>query len=136
MKKQSSVALALVMTTAGVASALAPVPRPIETLMTSAPRPTRESVARNASFEIRQAPVPLLVKARPPIEQPIFDADAVGPSFVATLVVAKASDRFGESAPKSAIEAVGLVANCKDAPGANGRCADSHPTAGGTRWAP
>ncbi len=123
MKKQGFVALALVVTTAAIASSFAPVPRPIESPMTSAPRATSGPAAGNASFEIRQAPVPLLMKPRPPFEQPTFDADAVNPASVSALS-ATSSDR------------VSLVANLKDAPGANGRYASGYPTAGGTRWAP
>jgi hypothetical protein len=63
------------------------------------------------------------MKPRPPLEQPTFDADAVEPAFVSTLS-ATASDR------------VSLVANLKDARGANVRFASGQPTAGGTRWAP
>jgi len=114
MKKQSSVALALVMTTAGVVSALAPVPRAIETPMASASQPIR-----NASFEIRKDPVPLLMKARPPIEQPTFDADPVSPTLVSALSP-KVSDRIGESAAKLPIRVAGA----------------GDPTAAGTRWAP
>jgi hypothetical protein len=60
-----------------------------------------EPVAKKASFEVRQAPVPLLTKPRPPIVPPAFDADAVGP------VSAKTSDLSGENAAKAAIEADG-----------------------------
>jgi hypothetical protein len=77
----------------------------------------------NASFEIRQAPVPLLMKPRPPFEQPTFDADAVNPVLVSALS-STASDR------------VSLVASLKDKPAANGRYASGYPTAGGARWAP
>jgi hypothetical protein len=122
MKKQGFVALALVVTTAAITSSFAPVPRPIESPMTSAPRVTSGPATGNASFEIRQAPVPLLMKPRPPFEQPTFDADAVSPALVSALT---ASDRVGS-----------LVANFKDARDANGRYASGQPTAGGTRWAP
>ena len=46
--------------------------------------------------------MPLLMKPRPTIEQPIFDADAVGPE-----VPAKIGGGSGESAVKAAIEADG-----------------------------
>ena len=130
MKKQGLVALALAVTTAAIASSFAPVPRPIETAMTSVPGPTRGPV-----IEIRQAPVPLLMKARQPFKQPTFDSDVVGPASV-SAPSAPASDRFGDRAAKAAIEVVSLMANFKDAPGANDRHASAHPTAGGTRWAP
>ena len=131
-KQQGLVALASVLT-AAIASAILPVSRPIETPTTSASRSTHEHVVRN--IEIRQAPVPLLMKARPPLEQPTFDADAVGPPFVSTLS-AQASDRFGESAVKSVVGVVNLIANFKDTLSADGRYASGHPIAGGTRWAP
>jgi hypothetical protein len=87
MKKRGFLALALVMTTAGVASAFALGPQepaardlsvavvarqPAAISVASVPEP----VAKKASFEARRAPVPLLMKPRPTIEQPVFDADA------------------------------------------------------------
>jgi hypothetical protein len=127
MKKQGFVALTLVVTTAAIASSFAPVPRPIESPMTSTSGPA----AGNASFEIRHAPVPLLMKPRPPLEQPTFDADADNPALVSPLSAA-ASDRIGDSAATGVIKVVSF----KDTFGANGRYASGHPTAGGTRWAP
>src|SRR6266404_5248353 len=97
MKKQGFVALAWVVTTAAIASAFAPGPRPIESPMTSAPRATSGPAAGNASIEIRQAPVPLLIQPRPPLEQPTFDADAVNPALVSALP-ATASDRVASFA--------------------------------------
>ena len=111
MKKRGFLALALAMTTAGVASAFAlgpqePAARDLSVAVVArqpaaisvAPAP----VAKNASFEARRAPVPLLMKPRPTIEQPLFDADAVGPE-----VPAKIGGGSGESAVKAAIEADG-----------------------------
>jgi len=111
MKKRGFLALALVMTTAGVASAFALGPQepaardlsvvarqPAAISVASVPEP----VAKKASFEARRAPVPLLMKPRPTIEQPVFDADAVGPE-----VPAKIGGGSGESAVKAAIEADG-----------------------------
>ncbi len=118
MKKRGILALALGMTTAGVASAFTPV-----TQEPGAPAPARdlampvvakqqpaaiplatapEPAGKKASFEARRAPVPLLMKPRPTIEQPVFDADAVGPE-----VPAKIGGGSGESAAKAAIEADG-----------------------------
>jgi hypothetical protein len=131
MKKQGFIALALVVTTAAIASAFAPVPRPIESTMTSAPAASSGLVAGNTSFEIRHAPVPILMQPRSPLEQPIFDADAVKPALVAALP-ATASDRVGDSAATGVIK----VASVKHASGANGRYASDYPTAGGARWAP
>lgn len=125
MKKQGLVAQALVVTTAAIANFLAPVPHPIESPMTSAPRAT----SGHASFEIRQAPVPVLMKPRPPLEQPTFDADAANPAVVPAL---SASNRLGDGAATGVIK----VASFNDASGANGRYANGHPTAAGTRWAP
>jgi hypothetical protein len=117
MKKRGFLALALVTTTAGVASAFAPVSqdsgaRPPATELAMpvvAKQPaaiplvtTPEPVGKKASFEARRAPVPLLMKPRPTIEQPVFDADAVGPD-----VPAKIGGGAGESAAKAAIEADG-----------------------------
>lgn len=128
MKKQGLVAQALVVTTAAIANFLAPVPHRIEspmTSMTSAPR----AASGLASLEIRQAPVPLVMKPRPPLEQPTFDADAVDPALVPAL---SASDRVRDSAATGVIK----VASFNEASGANGRYAGGQPTAAGTRWAP
>ena len=111
MKKRGFLALALVMTTAGVASAFALGPQEPAARDLSMPVVARQPaaisvapapVAKNASFEARRAPVPLLMKPRPTIEQPVFDADAVGPE-----VPAKIGGGSGESAVKAAIEADG-----------------------------
>jgi len=128
MKKRGFLALALVMTTAGVASAFAPVPQesaarpparelalPIPAKQPAILPVAPEPVVKKASFEVRQAPVPLLMKARPPIEQKTFDADAVGPE-----VPAKTSDGSGESAAKAAIEADGYKGVKVLRQGANG----------------
>ena len=111
MKKRGFLALALAMTTAGVASAFALGPQEPAARDPSMPVVARQPaaisvapapVAKNASFEARRAPVPLLMKPRPTIEQPLFDADAVGPE-----VPAKIGGGSGESAAKAAIEADG-----------------------------
>jgi hypothetical protein len=111
MKKRGFLALALAMTTAGVASAFALGPQEPAARDLSMPVVARQPaaisvapapVAKNASFEARRAPVPLLMKPRPTIEQPLFDADAVGPE-----VPAKIGGGSGESAVKAAIEADG-----------------------------
>jgi hypothetical protein len=117
MKKRGFLVLALVTTTAGVASAFAPgaqdsatrasvqeLAMPAATRQPAVlPAPTAsESAVKKASFEVRQAPVPLLMRARPTIAAPIFDADAVGPE-----VPVLATDVSGESAAKAAIEADG-----------------------------
>jgi hypothetical protein len=116
MKKRSFLILAVAMTVAGVASAFAlgpqepaardlamlPVVAKQSALIPVAPAPDPAPVVKKASFEIRRAPVPLLMKPRPPIDQPIFDADAVGPE-----VPVKTSTGSGEGAAKAAIEADG-----------------------------
>jgi hypothetical protein len=120
MKKRGFLVLALVMSVAGVASAFAPLPKdssarpparelalpvaakqPDPTPVAPAPEP----VVKKASFEIKQAPVPLIMRARPTIETPVFDADAVGPEVP---VLAKSADAPADnSAAKAAIEADG-----------------------------
>ena len=130
MKKRGFLVLALVMTTAGVASAFAPVPQesaarpPARELALPIPAkqpavlpvaPAPEPVVKKASFEVRQAPVPLLMKPRPTIAPPAFDADAVGPE-----VPVKTSDGSGESAAKAAIEADGYKGVKVLRQGANG----------------
>jgi hypothetical protein len=120
MKKRGLLVLALVMTTAGVASAFAPISQPQDSAARPPARdlvmpvvsrqpaaalavaPAPEPVVKKASVEVRQAPVPLLMKARPPIEQKTFDVPAVAPE-----VSPKTSDVSGESAAKAAIEADG-----------------------------
>jgi hypothetical protein len=120
MKKRGFLVLALVMSVAGVASAFAPLPQD-----SSARQPARElampviakepepaplapvpePAVKKASFDIKQAPVPLLMKARPTIETPAFDADAVGPEVP---LLAKTADVASDnSAAKAAIEADG-----------------------------
>ena len=128
MKKRGFLALALAMTTVGVASAFAlgpqeptardlsmPVVAKQPAAISVAPAPTPEPVAKKASFEARRAPVPLLMKPRPTIEQPLFDADAVGPE-----VPAKIGDGSGGSAAKAAIEADGYKGVKLLRQGANG----------------
>jgi hypothetical protein len=115
MKTRSFLIIAVVMTVAGVASAFAlgpqepaardlsmPVVAKQPDAISVAPAPVPPPVVKKASFEARRAPVPLLMKPRPTIEQPIFDADAVGPE-----VPAKIGGGSGESAVKAAIEADG-----------------------------
>jgi hypothetical protein len=132
MKKRGFLVLALALTTAGVASAFAPVPQesaarpparelalPVvarqATVLPVVSTPAPAPVVKKASFEVRQAPVPLLMKARPPIVQPIFDADAVSPE-----VPVKTSGGSGEGAAKAAIEADGYKGVKALRQGANG----------------
>jgi hypothetical protein len=115
MKKRSFLMIAMAMTAAGVASAFAlgpqepaardlpmPVvarqPAPTSAVPASAPAP----VVKAASIEARRPPVPLLMKPRPTIAPPLYDADAVGPE-----VPVRTGDGSGESAAKAAIEADG-----------------------------
>jgi hypothetical protein len=120
MKKRGLLVLALVMTTAGVASAFAPISQPQDPAARPPARdlvmpvvsrqpaaalpvaPVPEPVVKKASVEVRQAPVPLLMKARPPIEQKTSDAPAAAPE-----VPPKIGEVSGESAAKAAIEADG-----------------------------
>ena len=128
--------IALVGMTVAVASSFAPVPRTIPSPATSAPPATGGPAVGHAAIEIRQAPVPLVMKPRPPLEQPTFDADAVGPALVPALS-ATAGDRTGDGAATGLIKVGSLMANLKEAPGVGGPHAPSgQPTAAGTRWAP
>jgi len=129
MKKQGFVALALVVTTAAIAGSFAPVLSPVESPMTSAP--AGGPAAGNASFEIRHAPVPLVMTPRPAFEQSTFAADAVSPALVPPLS-ATASDRAGDSAATRMTKVVVF----RGASAAIDRFASSYPSAGGTRWAP
>ena len=133
MKKRAFLILALVMTTAGVASAFAPGPQepvarsalhglamPVVGGQVAAPMPPArasvpEPVVKKASVEARHAPVPLLMRPRALVAQRDFDADAVGPE-----VPAKASDGFAESVAKAAIEADGYKGVKVLRQGANG----------------
>lgn len=131
MKKRAFLILALAMTTAGVASAFAPGPQepvarsaprdlamPAVARQVAAPMPAASlpaPVVKKASVEVRQAPVPLVMRPRAPVVQRDFDADAVGPD-----VPAKFSDGSGESAAKAAIEADGYKAAKVLRQGANG----------------
>lgn len=118
MKKRSFLIFAVAMTVAGVASAFAlgpqepaardlsmPVVAKQPAAISVAPAPVPPPVVKKASFEARRAPVPLLMKPRPTIEQPIFDADAVGPEVPAKI--GGGGGGSGESAVKAAIEADG-----------------------------
>ena len=128
--------IAVVGMTVAVASSFAPVPGPIPSPVTSTPPAPSGPAVAHAAIEIRQAPVPLVMKPRPPLEQPTFDADAVGPAVVPALS-ATAGDRAGDGAATGLIKVGGLMANLKDAPGVGGPHAPSgQPTAAGTRWAP
>jgi hypothetical protein len=118
MKKRGFLVLALVMTMAGMASAFAPAPQdsaarpptrdlamPVVARQATAAlpaAPAAEPVVKQASFEVRQAPVPLLMKARPPIEEKTMDAAAPTPEGSA-----KTPEATGDSAAKAAIEADG-----------------------------
>jgi hypothetical protein len=128
MKKRSFLIFAVAMTVAGVASAFAlgpqePAARDLSMPVVAkqpaptsvAPAPAPAPVVKKASFEARRPPVPLLMKPRPTIEQPIFDADAVGPE-----VPAKIGDGSGGSAAKAAIEADGYKGVKVLRQGANG----------------
>jgi hypothetical protein len=127
MKKRGLLVLALVMTTAGVASAFAPISQPQDSAARPPARdlvmpvvsrqptaalpvaPAPEPVIKKASVEVRQAPVPLLMKPRPPIERPAVDADAAKPEVSAKTsdVSDESAAKSGESAAKAAIEADG-----------------------------
>jgi hypothetical protein len=126
MKKHSFLVLAVMMTVAGVASAFAlappepaarelPMPvvakQPAVLPVAAAPDPA----IKKASFEVRHAPVPLLMKPRPTIAQPIFDADAVG-----LEVPVKTNVGSSEGAAKAAIEADGYKGVKALRQGANG----------------
>jgi hypothetical protein len=136
MKRRGFVALALAVTTASIASAVAPVPRTIDTPMTSALGPARAPATGNASIVIRQAPVPLVMGARPPFKQPTFDADSVGPVSASRPSTTANDDGFSNGAAKAVDGLISLVARVKDAPGSHGRYVHDHPTAAGARWAP
>ena len=117
--KRAFLVLALAMTTAGVASAFTPappdpaprdrsleMPAPVDARLPVVPGSAASaSVAKKPSIEARQAPVPLMMKARPPIDLP-----AVAVASVAEPP-AKAGDelgdKLGESSAKAAIEADG-----------------------------
>jgi hypothetical protein len=127
MKKRGFLVLALVMTTAGVASAFAPISQPQDSAARPPARdlvmpvvarqpaaaplvaPNPEPVVKKASVEVRQAPVPLLMKARPPIEQKTVDVPATAPEGSPKTgdVSGESAAKAGESAAKAAIEADG-----------------------------
>jgi hypothetical protein len=140
MKKRGFLVLALVMTTAGVASAFAPIsqsqdsaaqPPARDLVMPVVARqpgaalpvaPAPEPVVKKASFEVRQAPVPLLMKPRPPIEQKTVDAPAAAPEVSPKTgdVAGESAVKAGESAAKAAIEADGYKGVKVLRQGANG----------------
>ncbi len=87
---------------------LAAPTRAAEPVAVPAPKPVPAPTVQKASIETRQAPVPLLVKPRPPVDLPAVDAAAATPATAANTEQAAATDNAaGESVAKSAIEADG-----------------------------
>ena len=128
MKKRGLLILALAMTVAGVASAnvFTPVPRdpaprasalamPAPAVARSPVAPVTASVApapgaKKPSIEVRQAPVPLLMKARPPVDLPAANAGVDTASLAEPPAKAgeeSADNKLGEISAKAAIEADG-----------------------------
>jgi hypothetical protein len=109
------------MTAAGVASALtlAPIaqapPRPLQVASKPPSEPVPLAGAAKSALESRQPPVPLLVKARAPIELPAVASDSAPPE-----PAAKASEEAGEGPAKAAIEADGYKSVKVLRKGANG----------------
>jgi len=101
---------------AGEAPPLASRARLAEPRTVPTAQPAPASVQRNASLEVRQAPVPLQTKPHPPVNLPaadITEATAkgeVGPSAKAEAVAsapAATNDQFSETAVRASIQADG-----------------------------
>lgn len=99
---------------ASEAAPLASTARPAEP--GSEPKPALSSAQRKASVEVRQAPVPMQVKPRPPVHLPAADiTEAYAKGEAGTPAKANAStsapsetgDQPGQAAARSAIEADG-----------------------------
>lgn len=79
----------------------------------SASLPVPAAVLRKASLDVRQAPVPLQVKPRPPVNLPAADAPAAGAPGASAKTEAVASapaatdNKFSETAVRAAIQADG-----------------------------
>ena len=103
------------MTAAGVASALtlAPTiptpPRPVQVASKASSDAVPVPGAAKSALEARQAPVPLLVKARTPIEVRMRDAAMTGSETAAAgpESAAKAGNEPGEGSARAAAEADG-----------------------------
>jgi hypothetical protein len=109
------------MTAAGVASALTLAPiaqapsRPSQVASKPPSDPVLLAGAAKSTLDARQAPVPLLVKARAPIELPTVASDTTPPE-----TAAKASEEAAEGPAKAAIEADGYKSVKVLRKGANG----------------
>ena len=116
------------MTAAGVASALtlAPIaqapPQPSQVASKPPSDPVLLAGAAKSTLEARQAPVPLLVKARAPIELPTVASDTAPPETAAKASeeAGKASEEAAEGPAKAAIEADGYKTVKVLRKGANG----------------
>jgi hypothetical protein len=116
------------MTAAGVASALtlAPIaqapPRPSQVASKPPSDPVPVVGAAKSTLEARQAPVPLLVKARTPIELPTVASDSAPPETPAKASeeAGKAIEEASEGPAKAAIEADGYRSVKVLRKGANG----------------
>jgi hypothetical protein len=88
-------------------SSIGPPELPVRT---SPKAPAAAPVIKKASVETRQAPVPLQVKARPPVMQPAPDSkatEAKASEPASQQEAAANGDSFNEKAVKAAIEADG-----------------------------
>ena len=101
---------------AGEAPQLASGGRLVEPRTVPTAKPAPAAVQRKASLEVRQAPVPLQVKPRPPVNLPAADAmeantkGAAGSSAKAEAVTsapAATDNQFSETAVRAAIQADG-----------------------------
>ena len=125
MKKRGFLVLALVMTTAGVASAFAPISQSQDS---AAQPPARDLVmpvvARQpaAALPVAPAPEPVVKKASFEVRQAPVDAPAAAPEVSPKTgdVAGESAVKAGESAAKAAIEADGYKGVKVLRQGANG----------------
>jgi hypothetical protein len=127
--KRGLFAVAIAMTAAGVASALAFAPiaqsplRPVQVASRPPPDPGSLAGTAKSTLKSRQPPVPVLIKARAPIELPTVASDGAVPESAAKATEeagAKATEEAGEGSAKAAIEADGYKSVRLVRKGANG----------------
>ena len=101
--KSNVVALAAIVLAAGVVSAfgLTPSAHVASQMAAAEPKSPPAPVAIKETFKVRQPPVPLLFKPRPPVQMPAFETEPLPPEPV------KTAEAMGGAAAKAAVEADG-----------------------------
>jgi hypothetical protein len=87
---------------------------PVVTASTATPSPSGQPIIQKASLDMRQAPVPLLIKPRPPVSLPAAEAATTDAKTAdakpGEAPTDPAADASSQTAAKAAIEADGYKA--------------------------